>query len=608
MEPHEYDFSGLVTKFDVKCSDGRVITHGAFSHQIGQRVPLVWNHIHDDPSAVLGYVDLKDHPDGLMGFGKFNNTEQGKNCKELVVHGDVFGMSICANRLKHTGSNVMHGKIIEVSLVMASANPGAYIDTIMAHGEEEGDEAIIFSGEPLVLSHSDVKEEPKMDDEAKNTSESSEEEEKKDRTVQDVIDGMDTEEKLAMAYMIEQALLSKESENSEEDEEMKHNAFENDAPETGTTLCHSDEVAILTLAKSSGCGNLQDAIATFMDENEQLAHSYGNDVAELFPVHKDVKSGAPELIERDKSWVAKVMNGVKRSPIPRIRTRQFNATGEDLVALGYKKGDKKALTGALKLLKRTTDPTTVYVRDDLHRDDILDIEDFDAVEFNWGVMDSILRETLATAVLISDGRPDSDDHKIDEEKIRPIWQDDELYTIHADVDFAAAKAELQGTDTAAHFGDNYIKAEAMITANLYAREKYKGSGNLIFFCDPHVVNQMLLARDLNGRRIYESKADLAAALNVDAIETVEQMAGKTRTYEDPQTHKVITKKLLALLVNLNDYQIGAVKNGKITRFQNFNIDFNKEQMLEETRCSGALIKVKSAIALEEDVTPASQAG
>lgn len=600
MELNEYDFSGLVTKFNVKCADGRVITHGAFSHQIGQRVPLVWNHIHDDPSAVLGYVDLKDHPAGLMGFGKFNNTEQGKNCKELVAHGDVFGMSICANHLKHTGSNVMHGKIIEVSLVMAGANPGAFIDTIMAHSDEEGDEAIIFSGEPLELSHSDEKEETPMAEEAKKTDEQSETK-KDDKTVQDVIDSMTDEQKDVMYYMVGQALSSKESDNSKEDEEMKHNAFENDAPETGTVLCHSDEVAILNLAKSSTCGSLQAALDAFMEENEELAHSYEN-VTDLFPDYKNLKPGAPEVIERDKGWVAKVMNGVKKSPIPRVRTRQFNATGDDLVALGYKKGDKKANTGALKLLKRTTDPTTVYVHDELHRDDILDIEDFDAVAFNWGIMESTLRETLATAILISDGRLDSDDHKIDEEKIRPIWQDDELYTIHVDVDIAKAKAELQGTDTAAHFGENYVLAEAIITSTLYAREKYKGSGNLTFFCDPHILNVMLLARDLNGRRIYDSKTDLAAALNVDSIETVEQFAGKTRSFEDPQTHQVKTKKLLGLFVNMNDYQVGAVREGQITKFQDFDIDFNKEKMLLETRCSGAMTKVKSAIALEEDVT------
>lgn len=377
---------------------------------------------------------------------------------------------------------------------------------------------------------------------------------------------------------------------------MKHNVFDNDEIQSDNVLTHSDEEAILNLAKSNSVGSLRDAIEMYTEDNDHLAHGI-DDIDILFPDYKDVRPGAPEFVQRDQGWVTTVMQKVTKSPISRIRTRQADITGSDLRAFGYQKGKLKKEAGNIKLLKRTTDPQTVYRKDSLHRDDIIDITDFDVVEYQYQVMKQNLNEELAMAIMIGDGREDGDEQKIDETHIRPIWLDDELYTIHTDVDINAAKTELQGTNTGANFGDNYVYAEAIITAALYAREQYKGSGNLDFYCTPHLLNVMLLARDLNGRRIYSSKADLQAALNVNSIQTAEQFEGKTRTTGDSKT-----KKLLGLFVNLSDYQVGSTKGGEITRFSQFDIDFNQEKYLIETRLSGALTRVKSAIALEEDVT------
>lgn len=378
---------------------------------------------------------------------------------------------------------------------------------------------------------------------------------------------------------------------------MKNNVFDSEVQTQEGVLTHADQEAIIDLAKGRNVGTLQHAIDLYTEENEALAHGF-EAYEPLFPEYKDVKPGAPELLERDYGWVGVVMKGIHKSPISRIRTRQADARAAAITAKGYqKKGDKKTETGKIRLINRTTDPQTVYIKDSMHRDDIIDITDFDVVEYQYGVMRRALEEKLAIAAMIGDGLEDGDPDKISEEHIRPIWTDDDLYTIHADVDFAAARAELQGDETGAHFGENYIYAEAIITAALYARESYKGSGNLMFFCTPHLLNIMLLARDLNGRRIYSSKADLAAALNVSAIHTAEQFEGRTRT-----TESGAKKKLLGLFVNLNDYHFGSTKGGEITRFQQFDIDFNQEKYLIETRLSGAMVNVYSAIALEEPVT------
>jgi hypothetical protein len=362
---------------------------------------------------------------------------------------------------------------------------------------------------------------------------------------------------------------------------------------------------IIRIAKSNGGCTLKHALEVYVDNNESLQHGFVNEDGEdaidtLFPEYKDVKGGAPELLERDLTWVDSVMRGVHKSPISRIRTRFADARAAELKAKGYSdRTQEKKISGNIKLVNRTTDPQTVYRKDQMHRDDIIDITDFDVVEYQYKVMRHNLEEELAMAIMIGDGREEGDADKISEEHIRSIWHDDDLYTIHADVDIAAAKKELQGSNTGANFGENYIYAEAIIAAALYSREQYKGKGNLEFYCTPHLLNVMLLARDLNGRRIYDSKADLAAALNVKAIHTAEQFEGKVRTTKDGKQ-----KKLLGLFVNLNDYHVGSTKGGEITRFSDFDIDFNSYKYLIETRLSGAMVNLYSAIALEEPVEAA----
>lgn len=590
-----YDFSGWATKNNLRCSDGRIIMKDAFKHNDGQTVPLVWNHQHNAPENVVGHALLENRNEGVYAYCSFNDTESGVVAKALVQHRDITALSIYANQLRQNGANVIHGEIREVSLVHAGANPGASIDLVMAHGDGSDEEAIIFTGEELTLAHSAETEETKA-----KKSESSEEEE----TVADVFNTLTDKQKTVVYALIGQALEDKENSDDEkgEDNKMKHNVFESDnGTQQGGTLCHSDMVNIINLAKTNSVGSLQDAISIYM-ENNSLSHGF-DDVDQLFPEYKDVRPGAPELLQRDQGWVSVVMQKAHKSPISRIRTRQIDARDLDgtagLRGYGYddeKRNKAKVAAGNVKLLKRTTDPQTVYRKDALHRDDIIDITDFDVVEYQYGIMRQNLNEEIATAIMIGDGRTDGDDNKISEDHIRSIWHDDDLYTIHAEVDFAKAQQELQGTGTGVSFGENYIYAEAIITAALYSREKYKGTGTPDFYCTPHLLNIMLLARDMNGRRIYESKSDLAKALNVGEIYTAEQFEGKTRT---TKTNEV--KKLLGIFVNLADYQIGATKGGEITKFNQFDIDFNQEKYLIETRISGALTRVYSAIALEEPV-------
>ena len=608
----KFDFSGWATKANLKCSDGRIIRQDAFKDNDGQKVPLVWNHKHDDTNQVLGHALLENRDGGVYAYCKFNNTESGNTAKELVKHGDVDKLSIYANQLKQQGPNVIHGNIREVSLVLAGANPGALIEDVMMHSSDGDyileDECIIHTGDYFeVIDENAI--EHSSEDEKKDELEHAEDktmDENKDKkdgeeTVADVIDTMNEKQQTVMYALIAEAMEGNFDDNEDEDEEggnedMKHNVFEKEENKNTNVLSHADEATIIDMAKAPSVGSLQHAMEIYAEENS-LQHGI-DQIEKLFPEYKDVKPGAPELLERDQTWVGVVMNKAHKSPISRIRTRQTDARAAEIRAKGYKKGSQKTLSANLKLLSRTTDPQTIYRKDELHRDDIIDITDFDVVEYQYGIMRRNLEEDIAMAILIGDGREDVDADKISEDHVRSIWNDDELYTIHVDVDINAAKTELQGTDTNKHFGDNYVYAEAIITAALYARERYKGSGNLDFFCTPHLLNVMLLARDLNGRRIYDSKADLAAALNVNAIYTVEQFEGKTRTVEENKT-----KKLLGLFVNMADYQIGSTKGGEITRFNQFDIDFNKEKYLLETRLSGALTKVYSAIALEEPVNP-----
>ena len=609
----EFDFSGWATRNDIKCSDGRIIRKDAFKHNDGQTVPLVWNHNHGDVADVLGHALLENREEGVYAYCKFNDTESGKTAKLLVQHGDIDALSIYANQLKQQGPNVMHGNIRELSLVLAGANPGASIQSIIMHGEESDEEAVIFTGENIVLEHAgcgsfsdDKKKKKKMLEHAKDTEDDETTTDKSDdtednETVADVLKTLNDKQQKAVSYMIGVAL-GEETDKKEDDDEkggnksMKHNVFDTDERQNEGVLSHSDQMDIIKMAKASNVGSLQTALRIYAEENDSLAHGI-DDIETLFPDYKLTKTGAPELIERDQTWVGRVMSKTHKSPISRIRTRQADARGTDLRAHGYqKKGDQKTYSGNIKLMSRTTDPQTVYRKDSLHRDDIIDITDFDVVEYQYGVMRRNLEEDIALATMVGDGRDDGDPDKIHEEHIRSIWHDDELYTIHQDVDIKTMTAELQGLDTPVNFGSNYIYAEAMVTASLYAREQYKGSGNLDFYCTPHLLNVMLLARDRNGRRIYDSKSDLAKALNVADIYTAEQFEGLTRTTADGKH-----KKLLGIFVNLSDYQHGSTKGGEITRFNQFDIDFNQEKYLIETRLSGALTRIKSAIALEEPI-------
>lgn len=619
-----YHFSGWATRNNLVCSDGRVIMHDAFKDNDGQTVPLVWNHQHNDPNNVLGHALLENRDEGVYAYCVFNDTESGKNAKLIVEHGDVSALSIFANNLKELGANVLHGIIREVSLVLAGANPGAFIDTVLSHADGSDEAAIIYTGEPICLYHADCgekkeddKQEPEKEPEEKE-SPKPEDDSKSEKTIADVYDTLNDEQKKLVSYVAKEALKAKDEEDTSNDDTdknkdseggdktMKHNVFDNEQQNTANVISHSDQKAILDLAKKPQVGSFKEALSIYAEEHN-LQHdaissgfvqSGEGNVTNLFPEYKEVRPGAPELITNDQGWITVVMNKVHKSPIARIRTSQVDIRNiESLRARGYQKGKSKKQTGNFALVRRTTDPQTVYVKSALHRDDIIDITEFDYVAYLYSIDRMQLNEELAVAIMLGDGRDDGDEGKIFPDKIRPIWTDDELYTIHVDLDLEAAKNELQGTGTGVSFGENYIYAEAMINAVLYAREKYKGSGTPDYFCTPHALNVMLLARDMNGRRIYNSKAELASALNVGDIYTAEQFEGKKRTTDDSKT-----KKLLGIVTNLADYSLGATKGGEVTHFHQFDIDFNQEKSLLETRCSGALTRVYSAIAIEQDVT------
>lgn len=640
----KYDFSGYVTKNNLRCSDGRVIRAGAFADQDGVKVPLVWNHDHRNMDNVIGHAYLENREDGVYGYGVFNNTPRGVDAKVLVEHGDISAMSIYANKLKQNGSDVLHGVIREVSLVYAGANPGAYIDTIISHEDGADEEAIMYFNQPLDLCHGEI-----GDEEASKADEPKEKSDKNERTIKEIIDDMPEEKKRVAMFIIGMAMSKNkdakamahadsddevpagsngktvedvwdtftdeekkavyavtgssiqenessdndEKETNEEEKVMKHNAFDPTSMEDPMdgVLTHADQMEVIKLAKQRG--SLRDALAEYAEDTDHLQHGIEN-IETLFPDYKDVKPGAPELLTDELAWVSTVMNGVHKSPISRIRTRQVDARGRKFRGKGYQKGNLKKEGGNAKLLSRTTDPCTVYVKDSIHRDDIIDITDFDAVTYIYNMQRMGLNEEIATAILFGDGREEGDEDKIPEDKIRPIWTDDELFTIHKTVDVAGMKNKLQGTDTAKRFGDNYVETEAIIEANLDARIDYKGSGSPVMFAAPQLINTMLMARDLNGRRIYNGVEELKSILNVSAIHTVEQMNGLTRETTDGETMEV-----QAIILNLNDYSLGATKGGEITQFNQFDIDFNKEKYLLETRCSGALTKVKSCVVLEK---------
>lgn len=646
-----YDFSGWATRANMKCSDGRTIMKDAFIDNDGANVPLVWNHQHNDPFNVLGHALLKNMDEGVYAYCKFNDSESGRMGREMVRNGDVNQLSIYANQLKQQGGNVLHGAIREVSLVLAGANPGAYIDSIMCHGAESDEEAIIYTGEDIELVHAEeaateeedvlahasdnkqadengegVKKEDKSDmaetkEEVKVETKEEPKQEAKEKTVKDVFDTFTEEQKMVVYALIGQALedagvsdeddddAGEEKNSEKENETVKHseggneimhtNVFESASTQEVNVLSHADQELILKNAKTMG--TFKAAVAAFVEENkDSLAHGFdAENMGKLFPDAKDVYPGAPELIERDNSWVGAVLTKAHKSPAPRIRTRHADAIAAEARARGYirsKNEGKKVLASGLKAMTRTTDPQTVVYRDDLHRDDVLDL-DFDMIAYQKVIMKHGMEEEIARAALIGDGREDGAVDKIDPEKIRPVWGDAPEYTIQALVDTDAMADELQGTDTNVHFGKEFIFTEAVIAAVQDARVHYKGKGTPDWFCAPSTLNKMLRTRDMNGRRIYDSAADLAKVLNVGAIHTVEQMEGQQRT--DLDTSKKF--KLHGLVVNMSNYTFGSAKGGEITGFEQFDIDFNLLKFLQEARVSGALSHLYSAIAVEEEV-------
>ena len=572
----KYDFSGWATKNNIKCSDGRTILRDAFKHNDGQTVPLVWNHQHNESANVLGHAVLENREEGVYAYCTFNDTEAGKNAKLLVEHGDVTALSIYANQLKQNGSNVMHGTIREVSLVLAGANPGAFIDSVIRHGEFSDDEAVIYTGENLTLEHADgnpsdkAEENKKGDDKVDN----------KEKTIKDVVDSMTEEQKNVLYALVGQALEGKEmaqsaieenENNIEEDggeQEMKHNVFEGKETEKENVLSHDAMETIIKDAKRYG--SLKESF---------LAHqaTYGIDKIDyLFPDATNVNN-VPDFIKRDDSYVQKVMRGVHHVPFSRIKSMHADITADEARAKGYIKGHLKK-EEVFTLLKRTTVPTTIYKKQKLDRDDVIDITDFDVVAWLKAEMRMMLDEEIARAILVGDGRLSSSDDKINEQCIRPISTDSDLYTVKATVDVATAAT------------DDEI-AKAFIRTVIKSRKEYKGSGSPTLFTTEDVLTNCLLLEDKNGRVIYDTVDKLATALRVKEIVTVEVMEGaKTKVSEQE-------KPLMAIMVNLADYNVGADKGGAINMFDDFDIDYNQQKYLIETRCSGALVKPYSAVAV-----------
>ncbi len=707
-----YDFCGWATRNDLRCSDGRTIRSGAFAHQDGAKVPLVWGHNHESPEAVLGHGFLENRPEGVFFYGYFNDSELAQAAKRDVDHGDITSLSIWANQLKQKAGDVLHGSIKEVSLVLAGANMGAQITyPVIVHGEDSEmlmDEAYIYVGEEygIQLSHSDEGSGDAKDDGGENMDEemtvqdvldTMDEDQLRvasyligkaasgtldedddlehddvddDTTVQDVLDTMDDNQLKVLGYLIEKASEDAEDEDEEDDEEddddlehddmedddltvedvldtmdddqlevvnflienavndaldevmeeeddedlehydfggdyMNFNAFDADMA-TNDVISHGEQMDIISEAKK--LGSLKAALQAYAEENE-LSHdglaavsgftSYPNGatpagVDALFPEWHDVRPGAPELVTNDQAWVKAVLNGVHRSPFSRIRTSQVDIRAiEALRAKGYQKGKEKVLTGNYTVAKRTTEPQTIYVKSALNRDDIVDITDFNYVDYQYKIDRMELEKELAQAILIGDGRDAASDDKISEDRVRPIWTDNEIFTIHKTID-ATAPANDPG------FGTGYLYAQAAEEAILDAKIDYRGSGNMTMFCTQSFFNKMQLAKDLNGRRLYNNKGELMSALDVAAVYNVPEFENKTRTVGEGSS--AVTYKLLAVIGNMADYNIGATKGGEITHFTQFDIDFNQQKSLLETRVSGANTRIYSFIVLEEEVT------
>jgi HK97 family phage prohead protease len=612
-----FDFGGWATKNDLRCSDGRIIRKNAFEVNDGQTVPLVWNHQHNDPLNVLGHALLENRDDGVYAYCTLNDTIAGKDAKELIRHGDVKALSIYANQLKQQGSEVLHGMIREVSLVLAGANPGASIDSVIMHGEYSDEDGVIYTGESLELedlehaaSDPKKKEEETMTEEKKPTEEqkpaeaakpeeakpnapakdapATEPKDDSEETVADVLKTLNEKQQTVVYALLKKALNGKgsdpeetkspvkeqatdtatDTEKKEGEKPMKHNVFDNDEQNNANVLSHSDEQAIF--ADAQRCGSLRDAVLQHGVTNEVLAHSV-TDIETLFPDAKNV-TATPQFIDRDQAWVSVVMSKTHHTPFSRIKSSFANITADEARARGYVKGKKK-LDEVFTLLKRTTTPQTIYKKQTLDRDDILDITDFDVVSWIRGEMRGKLDEEIARAILVGDGRLSFSDDKIQEANIRPIWTDDDLYTIKATVSADATPADV-------------------IDQCVLAREDYQGSGNTIFFTTFAMLAKMLLSKDTQGHRMYKDKAELATAMLVNDIVAVPVMKGLTRTVET----KVHT--LLGIIVDMSDYNVGADKGGEVNMFDDFDIDYNQQKYLIETRCSGALIKPYSAIAVE----------
>lgn len=584
VKPEKYDFSGWATKNNIRCSDGRTIKPDAFAEQDGSTVPLVWNHNHVDADNVLGHAILENRGQGVYAYCYLNNTEQGNNARELVSHGDICALSIFANQLKQNGGDVIHGSIREVSLVLAGANPGAKIENVMSHGENCDEEAIIYNNnDTLDLQHS---EENKKMEEKKEEPKTEEE-----KTVKDVIDSMTEEQKNVMYALIgeaiEQAKAEKAKESNEEEKVMKHNAFEKENENEQETLSHSELNALIKEAKDNGKSLKNTFLAHGVDNTEYLEHSITN-VGNLFPEAQLVDK-VPALVSRDMDWVSNVMGAVKHTPFSRVKSTYANITGDEARAKGYVKGNQK-VEEVITALKRTTDPQTVYKLQKMDRDDVIDITDFDVVAWIKGEMRIMLNEELARAILIGDGRESSSNDKINPLHIRPVLGDDATYTIKRSL----VRAENE-TDEA--FAKDFIHDV------IRSRKDYKGSGNPTLYTTEDMLTSMLLIEDTTGRIIYDTMDKLKTALRVKDIVTVPVMEGVSRKDGENTTYN-----LMGILVNLNDYNVGADKGGSVNMFDDFDINYNKYEYLIETRCSGALVKPYSAISFEEKVTAAKVGG
>ena len=600
-----YDFAGWVTKNDVRCSDGRVIRHNAFKDQDGTKVPLVWMHQHGGIENVLGNVLLQNRPEGVYGYGSLNESESADMARLLLKHDDITAMSIYANKLTSKGRDVVHGTIREVSLVLAGANPGAQIEEVMVHEDSDDDALYLFNDEDNTLRHSDdrsimFEDILEDDDNLEHADDTTKKEDNVpandnssnsgsgDRTVQDVIDGMTEEQKTVLYALVGQALEDKGSgsDNSEEGDNVKHNVFDNDYVETNNDdiLVHDAMDAIISDAKSGYSMKkvFNDYVASHYDDGtgEALMHAatYGVDPVDmLFPEPKAM-STRPEFIQRDMGWVPMLMNRVHHTPFSRIKSVFADITEDDARARGYIKGKLKK-DEVFTLLKRTTTPTTVYKRQKMDRDDVIDITDFDVIAWLKAEMRMMLDEEIARAVLVGDGRSTASDDKINENNIRPIWKDEELYTIQATI-------QTEGTETPDDLAKTFIRTA------IKARKDYKGSGSPILFTTEDFLTDMLLLEDKIGHPLYDSVEKLATKLRVSQIVTVEVMENQTREVEGK------TRTLMGIIVNPADYNIGADRGGAINMFDDFDIDYNQQKYLIETRCSGALIKPYSAIVIE----------